>query len=241
MKLRYLAVLAVALTAAVVAAVGTAGDAAAVGDPATATITVAGTGVVTSTPDRAAFSFGVQTQGDTASAALSANSAAMRRVIGALRAAGVPAADLQTEYVSLEPRYAEDEDGDGDGDGTIVGYVASNAVSAVLRNVARSGAVIDAAVSAGATDVSGPTLFRADEQALAREALTAAVADARGRAETIARAAGVALGRVVAVAEAGVEPQSAVARSAAPEDAPVEPGTQTVEASVTVTFALGSS
>ena len=239
MKLRYLAVLAaLAATVAVVVAVGTAGEARAVGDPATATITVSGTGVVTSTPDRAGFSFGVENQGGSASAALSANSAAMRRVIAALRGAGVPAADLQTEHVSLEPRYDDD---DGDGDGPIVGYVASNAVSAVLRNVARSGAVIDAAVSAGATNVSGPALFRADQQALGREALTAAVADARGRAETIARAAGVALGRVVAVAEAGVEPQSAVARSAAPEDAPVEPGTQTVEASVTVTFALGSS
>jgi uncharacterized protein YggE len=56
------------------------------------TITVTGTGTVTTVPDRAEFSFGVTSQARTASAALAANAAEMRKVIAALKDAGVAAA-----------------------------------------------------------------------------------------------------------------------------------------------------
>src|SRR5690349_3521025 len=67
-------------------------------------ITVSGTGTVTTVPDRAAFAFGVTSRGRTASEALDANGAAMRKVIAALKAAGVDAADIQTAEISLSPR-----------------------------------------------------------------------------------------------------------------------------------------
>lgn len=200
-------------------------------EPDRNTITANGAGVVTTVPDRAAFSFGVQSEGRTAAAALAANDADMRRVVAALRGAGVAAADIQTQNVSLSPRTSEDG-------GEILGYTAVNSVSAQIRNLDRAGAVIDAAVGAGANQVSGPSLFRGDQTQLYRQALRAAVADARASAQTLAEAADLTLGRVVAVTETGggPVPLAAAGRDAAASVA-IEPGTQDVHATVSVTFA----
>jgi uncharacterized protein YggE len=191
-------------------------------------LTVTGTGSIRAVPDRAEFSFGVQTTGRTASQVLNANSADIRRVVAALRAAGVAAADIQTQNVSLSPRTSDD--------GEILGYVATNTVSARIRDLNRAGAVIDAAVEAGANQVYGPTLTRSDASDLYRDALGAAYADARAKAQTLAGAAGVSLGRALVIAESGSAPLPvADERTAAPS---IEPGTQETMATVTITFAI---
>jgi uncharacterized protein YggE len=209
-------------------AVALSADAAAT-DPA-GTLSVQGTAVVSAAPNRAQLSFGVETQAATARGAISANSAEMRRVIAALKAAG--ASDLRTQSVWLSSRYGDD--------GAVTGYVAQNSVSATARDVARAGALIDAAVEAGANQVSGPSLSSTDEALLYRQALKAAVGDARGRAEALAQAAGATLGRVTIVAESGSAPQplAMAERSGAADATPIEPGRQEISATVTVTFAL---
>jgi uncharacterized protein len=196
-------------------------------------ITVSGAGTVTTVPDRAELSFGVVSQAATARAALAANAGEMRRVIDALRDAGVAAEDIQTQYLSLSPRYSNDGE-------RIVGYTAQNTVSAKLRNLDRAGVVIDAAVTAGANNVFGPSLIRSDRTELYRTALRAAVADARSKAQALAAASNVTLGRVLNIAEAGAAPPPVpVAEGEARRDAPtIEPGTQLIEANVTVTFAI---
>lgn len=236
MKLVRIAALAgLALAVAALAGVGRpegARSAAAQEEEATKGVTVTGSGSVRAVPDRASFAFGVETQAPTARAALTANSAAIEKVIAALRAGGVAAADLQTAQVSLFPRT--DERGSA-----IVGYTASNTVSATIRELGRAGAVVDAAVEAGANTVSGPSLTRGDTSALYRQALRAAVADARTKAETLADASGRTLGGVTAMVETGTAtPMPVAARDAVESSVPIVPGTQTVEASVSVTFAL---
>ena len=72
---------------------------------------------------------------------------------------------------------------------TIIGYAASTTISA-KTTIAKAGAVVDAAVEAGANGVSGPSLSRSDEDALYRDALKNAVADAKDKAEALAAAAG---------------------------------------------------
>jgi hypothetical protein len=193
-------------------------------------ITATGSGVALAVPNRAAFSFGVTTQARTASVALDGNTSEMRRVIDAIKKAGVAAKDVQTSTVSLSPRYsANGED--------IVGFTATNLVNTTIRGVSRSGAVIDAAVKAGANQVYGPTFTRSDEAVLYRRALSAAVANARVKAQTLARAAKVRLGRLRSIVESSVGPVP-LAEKAAADAGAIEPGTQRVEASVTVEFAL---
>ena len=197
-------------------------------------LTVTGTGSVRTVPDRASFFFGVQTEGATARAALTANTTAANRVVAALRGAGLAAADLQTSQVSLAPRSNEM--------GTdIVGYTAFTTVTATIRELGRVGAIVDTAVDAGANTLSGPSLTRGDTDALYRQALRAAYTDAREKAETLAAASGRTLGRVTAIvegAQGGAPIPLAAAQDAARSSVEIAPGTQSIDASVSVTFAL---
>jgi uncharacterized protein len=196
-------------------------------------ITVTGTGTVTSVPDEATFTVGVQTQGSTARDALASNSEQMRRVIAAVRLAGVSKADVQTQDVSVSANYSDGNQIDG--------YSASNSVLVTIRDLTRAGKVLDAASNAGANQVYGPSLSRSDQDALEKKALRDAVGEARTKAEVLAKAAGVSLGRVTAIAEGspgGAEPYYATDLRMAKADAPIEPGTQDIQASVTVTFAI---
>lgn len=220
------------LALAAVAAVTRPGEAPAAAGDLENRVTVQGTASITAVPDRATLWVGVESQGDSARAALAANAAEMRRVLAALRRAG--ATDLQTQSVSLSPRYVES--------GGIQGYSAHNSVSASIMQLARAGAVIDAAVAAGANQISGPTLAHGDTSALYRQALTAAVADARTKAQALATAANVSLGRVTAIVESGAAPPPLghLAAKAADEavSTPIESGEGEIGATVSVTFAI---
>ena len=195
--------------------------------PTTDTVTVNGEGVVLAVPDRAEISAGVETRAPTAKAALQSNAAAMDDVLDALRAAG--GADVTTQSVSLSTSY--------DDQGTPHGFVASNVASATVA-FAKAGALIDAAVAAGANTVYGPSPSRSDADALYREALAMAVADAGERAVVLAKAAGRELGRVTAISESGA-PVPVFAKAAADAaSTPVESGPQETTASVSVTYEL---
>jgi uncharacterized protein YggE len=122
---------------------------------------------------------------------------------------------------------------------TIVGYTASNTVTAVIRRLADAGGVVDAAVGAGANQVSGPNLLASDQDAAYGNALRAAVANARRKAETLASASGLALGRITAITEGGGPMPLPAAGEARDSAVPIEPGTQKIEAIVSVTFGVG--
>lgn len=197
-------------------------------------IVVAGDGSVVARPDRAQLSFGVSSDARTASAALRANAAEMTKVIAALKAQGIVSADLKTDLVSLSPRYSQNGE-------TVIGYTVTNSVSATVRNLAKTGAIIDAAVDAGANQVSGPNLVRSSASSLYRAALRAAIADARGKARTIAVASGLHIRRITDVSESSAAPPPTplTAKASADTATPVETGSTLVEATVTVTFAVG--
>jgi uncharacterized protein YggE len=222
--------LAVAAFAGVLQPSGAHGQAA---EPQAGGITVNGTGSAFATPDRASFIFGTVSQGRTAAAALAASSQSVDRVVAALRNAGVARADIQTSEVSVSPRMNESGD-------SIVGYTATNSVSANVRSIGNAGAIIDAAVGAGANQVYGPNLLVSDQDAAYRNALRAAIAEAREKAQVLANASGATVGRITAISESGTTPQPLPVAGGARDSAPsIEPGRQRIEATVSVTFAMG--
>ena len=200
-------------------------------EPTDHTITVNGSGTASAVPDQAQFCFDVEDHADTAAAASAANAAATRKVIEALRQAGVAERDLQTVNVSVEPEY-------NDAGTKVLGYTASNSVCATT-SVSDAGSVADAGLGAGADRISGPNLTKADSTKLYDDALRAAVADAHSRAAVLADAAGVKVSEVVSIQE-GSEPSYAVAYDLAltSPEAPIQAGTQDIEATVTVTYAI---
>ena len=68
------------------------------------------------------------------------------------------AKDVKTQYVSLSPQYNEKSEAQG--------FVATNTVSTTIKELAKAGAVIDAAVNAGANQVYGPSLSHGDQDDL---------------------------------------------------------------------------
>ena len=198
----------------------------------TRTITVNGSGTVKAEPNRAQLSFGVESRAATARGASTANAAAMRRLIDALKAAGIQGDHLQTEQVTVWPAT--------DSDGRVTGYTATGSVR-VETAIDTAGPTVDAATAAGATSVSGPTLTLSESHALEEQALERALDDARRKAKALAGAAGAQLGEVVKVVEgASYEPMPYAERAALAKDVatPIEPGTVDTTAALTVTFAL---
>jgi len=195
----------------------------------TDTVIVTGVGSVQTVPNEAQMSFGVESRSPTAKGAVAENANAMRKVINALRQAG--AREIATQWVSVYPI--------SNGEGTFDGYSASNSVSAI-SDVGDAAALIDAAIEAGANQVSGPGMGRSDAEKLYRDALSKAVADARARAEVLAKAAGRSLGPITSISEGGASPVPYYAERAALDagSTPIVPGQQETTATISVTFTL---
>lgn len=201
---------------------------------------IAATGEVTRVPDIARISAGVVTQAPTATAAIAQNARQMESVRAALRRAGIADRDIQTSQISLNPeyRYAENQPP------ALTGYRASNEVTVRFRDIANTGKILDALVAQGANQINGPMLgLDRPEQAL-DEARASALRTAQARAEMYARNLGRRVKRILSISESGAQyqpvprPMLMEARAAGAVQSKIDPGEQTVAASLFVSFEL---
>lgn len=223
----------------IVAASGPSLAAAQPGAPDERTLTVTGEGSVKAVPDEAHLSAGVVSEAPRASDALAANSRAMKEVFAALTRLGIPDHAIQTSSFSVNPQYATDRSGNESS--KISGYRVSNEVTVTVEGTLKLGAAIDALVNSGANSMGSITFAIRDPQPLLAEARTQAVKDAVARAATYASAAGVTLGPVLAISEAGSEmprPFAMQRLQMAAAPAPIAAGEESVSATVNVTFAI---
>ncbi len=208
---------------------------------APAGITVSGTGTATGTPDTLALDLAVTATASSVTAALEQANTSAAAVQKALSDRGVAAKDLQTSGLSIQASY------DSKGQ-KITGYQVSESVHAVIRGLAKAGDTITAAVAAGGNSVrvNNIGLDLGDTAPLMTQARDSAFAQAKAKAEQYAKAAGTTLGKVVSITDAAVAtspgPQLAfrAAAGAAPGlPVPIQAGSQDVQVTVTVVFALG--
>lgn len=206
--------------------------------PPMRSITVSASGQVSAEPDMANVSSGVVTEANTAREALTKNTAAMKKLIAGLKTAGVEAKDIQTTSFNVNPVYSNPRDGKSP---EITGYQVNNQVTIRARNLDKLGDILDGMVTLGANQMNGLSFEVSKAETLKDDARKEAVANARRRAELIATAAGAALGEVQTISEdtSDYQPRPmAYARAAMAEAVPVERGTATLEARVTVTWTL---
>jgi uncharacterized protein len=238
-----------AFLALATAALATAGPATAEPPPApppphppalAGTIQVTGEGRVSSAPDVAVISIGVDAVAKTLSQATADANERMRRVLQAMEKNGVAPRDVRTTRydVSIERPWKEGRPG------PITSYTVSTAAEATVRDLGRLGTILDAATAAGSNAVGGLRMEKNDPTADRARALAAAYASARAKAEAIAKAAGVSLGDLVSVAESSAERipvpllAAGVMRAEAASAAPVAQGELRFEASVSAVFAI---
>ena len=207
------------------------------------TLELSAEGVVKAAPDIAYITLGVTTTGPTAAAASLAERTRMAATVAALKARGIEAKDIQTSGLSLGAQYEFPQNAPR----RLTGYQASNRVTIVVRALDRTGAAIDAAVSAGATDVEGISFDIADPKPLQDEARRRAVKALGDKAQLYASATSLRILRLVSLGETSGDPRpqpmmkaAMFARSAdAAPATSVEPGEVEVRASVNATYELG--
>jgi uncharacterized protein YggE len=204
--------------------------------PSKRTISVSADATIKAKPNLANFSFGVSTDGASASQALAANTSAMRRVIAAIKKEGVAPRDIQTQQVSVNPKT--------DMNGNTTGYSASNTVSVDLHQVLKAGRLISRVTDAGANLESGPTFSLENTDLTYEKALNKALDKAQSKAASMAAHVGLDLGKPARINE-GTEAVTPLymatdrALSKAPSSAvPVQRGRIEVSASVTVVYSV---
>jgi len=197
------------------------------------TITVSASATIKAKPNLISFSLGVSSKDASASAALNKNSAAMRRVIAAIKKQGVAARDIQTQNIDVSPTYSH---------GQVSGYSASNSMSVDLHQISKAGALITHATAAGANLEGGLSFSLGNTDLTYRQALVKALDKAKAKAASMAEHGGLSLGKPVRIKEGteSLEPvYSGAYRTAAlsvATKAPVESGRVSTSASVTVVY-----
>lgn len=200
-------------------------------------ITVTGQGTATTQPDMAQASIGVQVIAPTVAQATRENETQMAEVIAKLKELGVAAKDIQTTNYSIFPQHNFQNGNSGE----ITGYQVSDTVQVTIRDLSTVGTVMDQVTQAGANNVFGVTFGVSDQTALQSEAIDKAVADARTRAEELAKASGVQLGNVVSISQTTAStpiPFAQATAQTAGGAVPIQPGTVEVNAQVQISYAI---
>lgn len=202
------------------------------------TLTVNGTGHATAVPDQAVVHVGVQLTRPTADAARRKAAATTDAVIAAVLGLGIDRAAVRTETIALTAAYEYPPNAPP----RRTGYEVSNRLAIIVDQIDRVAPVIDGAIGAGATTLDGLEFRLSDPAPAQAEALRAAVADARAKAEVVAGTLGGRVGEVLSVDESppprGPGPLMAAKMDLAASATPIEPGRSEVAATVRVVFAL---
>lgn len=208
-------------------------------------IITSGSSEVKVTPDRAQVTVSVQTENADVKVAQSENADRMDAVIKAIKAVGIADADIRTSGYSIYPVY--------DDTSSIFGrkvktYRVTNSVQVTIRDVTKTGEVIDAAVAAGANQVDSIMFMVSEEleQSLRNEVLGKAVRKARADADIVAAAAGVTITGVKEINVGSYYPpvyyenarSAGMDTKAVSAPTPVEPGQVTISAQISATYLI---
>jgi len=212
-------------------------------DAATATLTVTGEGQVARAPDLATVAVTIVTSDDSATRAMSENNRRYAELVTKLVANGITGSDITStslaSYFNPRPAAGANEPGQ------LYGFIVRRNAQINVGVLAQTGAVIDAATAAGATQIDGVSYGFRDRRAVERAALAAAVADAYAQAEVIASAAHVSIVRLLHVGTDSTPSRYAPMlignvrkAEAAPVPTTISPSDLDVSVSVTVTYTI---
>jgi uncharacterized protein len=164
--------------------------------PSVPQIIVSGSAEILLPATKASFSIGIMTSASSANAANEDNSRITKSVIEALHGAHLSQADIAGSRLAVSPRWDYEEKSRRPKRSV---FEATNTIKIQTENLALIGTYIDAALSAGATDVSDVGFEAKDTDSARRQALAQAVSSARSDAESIARAGGGTLGELLSL------------------------------------------
>jgi uncharacterized protein len=204
-------------------------------------ISVVGQGIVLADPNVARITLGSEVFNQSLAQAEAEAARQMDAVISKLKASGIADSDIRTTAFNINPQY---DQGNQNNQPTLRGYQVQNLVEVRTTNVAGLGALLDDAVSSGATRVFGISFESDNMEALKNQARDQAMTNARAKADQLARDAGVALGRPITIEESdtgGVTPVrqfDAAPAAAQAVSTPIQPGQLRVSTNVHVVWSI---
>lgn len=206
-------------------------------------VSVDGQGQVSSQPDMARVTLGVEARRPALVDARTMVTAAVDRLLALTRDMGIDPKYVNATGLQVQPDYTWNQETRKQ---ELQGYVVSRQVDVELRDLDKLGTLMERAVSAGANQVGGASLDSTRRKELERRAMALAVQDARMNAETLARAAGAELGAVRALNASSTPPQMPMYRMAAadmaagapPPEATYQAGDMTFSARVSAEYDL---
>ena len=206
--------------------------------PEPPTVVVSGEGVVTAVPDQAWIRIGAESRAKASKEAQSRNAEAMAAVQQRMTSLGIPKDAVRTLAIDLQMEYDY-----ANGRQTPRGYVARNTIEVRVDDFTKLGDVLDAAVGSGATTLHGLRFDVKRREALEREAMQLAVANAMGRADALAAGARRSIDRVIRIEESSVSrggeaPVMAMRMKAEDAGTPVAAGELEIRAQVRLTASL---
>ena len=161
-------------------------------------IVVSGEATLRRAPDLAVVSGAVSVRAATLEDARDRANARATEILGMLRALQVADGDVSAPSLQVHPTYDHAR-----GRMKLSGYEAVRPLTVRVRDLAVLGPILDGLADDGSTQVYGTNMELEDPTAASREALEAAVTDARGRAEALARAANLTVGAALRIEEEG--------------------------------------
>jgi uncharacterized protein YggE len=222
--------------------------------PAPRTITVTGDAEVRVPPDQVILTLGVETRDRALAVAKQRNDEIVTRALKVAEDHGVAPQHVQTDYVSIEPRYRSGTYEPGD----FIGYFVRKTIVVTLKDITAFEDLLSDALEAGVTHVNGIE-FRTSELRKHRDAARAlAVQAAREKAIALAGELDQKVGRPTDIREeysgwrspynswwggswgALGAAQNVIQESGVPQDmeSTLAPGQISVNARVTVSFEL---
>lgn len=209
-------------------------------------MTTTGEAEVEVKPDQADLSLGVGQERKTADAATEATANAADAVIAAVKAQGVGAGDIRTSFSVTETFDTKKDEKDRVVSRTLRGYKAYERISVRVRDITKVGTLARILIADGANAFEGVDFSFSKAKQRRQDLDTEAMRDALVKARTYTDAIGLKLGRVLQIGEEPIAPDGEAdlpSRRALPGDGapivvPIEPGLQTLRASVTVVWQI---
>jgi uncharacterized protein len=196
------------------------------------TLTTRGTGSASGTPDALRLRVAVVVGGSSVTDALAGTASGVAGV-GEIARGYTTDEHIASQGLNVWPQY--------DNNGRQVGYEARHSLTVTCSGLDKGGGLV---MALGALQdrvrIEGFEPVLTDPSPLAVEARAAAWADARSKAEELAALAGGSVGEAVAIVEGGDvgHPVRGYVAESMADSMPIEAGSQSVSATVTVTWAL---
>lgn len=162
------------------------------------TFDVSGQAEVTTAPDRAEITAGIQVNENTVAAAQDKGNTIIKQITQDIQKLGVAKEDIKTVNYSLYPNY--DFRGSSQ---KITGYNLNINLKITIKDFNKMNDVIDTATRDGANQVGGVSFTLSDDKRreVENQARELAIERAKEKAESLARIAGIKLGKIIDVME----------------------------------------